>query len=169
MNSRLYEKIKRDAQLIESLKGTLTSASSSYQKAKGDSRRKQTKLLEYRRRLRDAKEAVSVLKRDLGDNAIDRYMASEEGYDQQREIFDRAVEEFRTMLSNTYPDFDFSIFNKEVDAALAARVRPEQEPVEDLATKFSEVALSEGEPSDVSDDEDFGVDHLDKGKAPAEE
>ena len=142
VNSRLYEKVKQDAQLIESLKGNLTSASSSYRKSKADSRKKHAKLMEYRRRLRDSNEAISILKRDLGENAIDRFMTSDEGYDQQREIFDRAVEEFRVMLSNTYPDFDFSMFNKEVDATLAAWVRPAHDPVEDLAAKFSEGALS---------------------------
>ncbi|TXG58291.1 hypothetical protein EZV62_016120 [Acer yangbiense] len=154
VNTKLHDKIKHDQVLVRALKDNLGQASSSYQKSKALCRKKQAKLLDYRNRLREANQAIATMKRDLGENAIDRYAISDECYDQHKETFDRAVEEFKVMLGNTYLDFDFSEFNKEVADAFATRVKSMQDLVEDLSLRFSEVALSDEDPTDVSSDDE---------------
>ncbi|KAK0584956.1 hypothetical protein LWI29_021350 [Acer saccharum] len=113
-------------------------------------------VIEFLCSLRSANETISTLKKDLGENAIDRYVISEECYERDRDIFDQAVRDLKVMLHNSYPDFDFFEFDKEVVTALEARVQPVHDLVEDLSLKFTKVSLSEGKPTDVlSDDERF--------------
>ncbi|KAK0573717.1 hypothetical protein LWI29_012392 [Acer saccharum] len=117
LNSKLYDKIKRDRGLVESLRDKLEGASTFYRKSKAECRKKHEKLIEYRYCLRSANETIESMKRDLGENAVDRYVISDEGYKRDKDIFDRAVEDLKVMLGNKYPDFDFSEFHKEVAAA----------------------------------------------------
>ena len=102
------------------------------------------------------------MKRDLGENAVDRFLVSDEGYERDKDIFDRAVEDLKVMLGSKYPDFDFSEFHKEVAAAQAGRVKPASDPIEDLSLTFSAECISEEEPEDVSEDETF-LDEPEKG------
>ena len=149
VNVKLYDKVKRDRELVDSLRADFDVASTSYRRAKAACRRKHEKLLEYRERLWNANEAIGRMKRDLRENAIDRYLISDDGYDRDKLIFDRAVEDLKVMLGSKYPDFDFSEFYEEV----AARVKPVSDPVDDLSLEFAEARLSDEEPSDVSDDD----------------
>ncbi|KAI9201751.1 hypothetical protein LWI28_028673 [Acer negundo] len=74
------------------------------------------------------------MKRDLGDNVVDRFVISDECYDQDKEIFNRAFED------------------------LKARVKLVNDQVEDLSLRFSEAYISDEEPMDVSEDDER--DHL---------
>ena len=117
MNVKLHDKLKRDNVLIESLRERSTEASSSYRKSKAVSRKKHMKLLKYCERPRSANKAISTMKKDLGENAIDRFVIFEECYGRDRDIFDQAVVDLKAMLDNIYPDFDFSEFHTEVAKA----------------------------------------------------
>ena len=132
VNVRLHEKAKRDNALIGSLRDKFTEASSSYRKSKAVSRKRHDKVLEYHRRLRMANKTIFAMKRDLGENAIDRFLSSEEGFERDKDIFDQAVSDLRAMLGSIYPESDFSQFDAEVSKAQKERVRPEADLVEDI-------------------------------------
>ncbi|KAK3198795.1 hypothetical protein Dsin_022210 [Dipteronia sinensis] len=51
---------------------------------------------------------------------------------------DCAVEELKEMLLRSYPDFNFTDFDREVQKAIESRERPKQDPVEDIFTAFAE-------------------------------
>ncbi|KAK2645633.1 hypothetical protein Ddye_020828 [Dipteronia dyeriana] len=98
----------------ELLKTEIIELNSRYRKGKADGRNFFLKLYDYRQRIEAANKIIRGMTDDLGDNAVDLFLASEEFYSFKIENFDRVVEELEEMLLRSYLEFDFSAFDAEV-------------------------------------------------------
>ena len=151
---KVDEDLRRSLDSQEEQKKIIRDASYSYGRAKSSCRKNHDKLCDYRGRIARANETIRGMKADLGDNAVDMFVASEEFQEIQEETFDRAVKDIRKLLGRSYPDFDFSSFDAEVQKATESRVRKQSAPVADKSGDFSEEPLSDVEPEGVSSDDE---------------
>ena len=98
------DKYKVDGDLRKSIdsqeeqKKLLRDASDSYRRAKSNCKKKHDKLCDYRGRIARANETIRGMKADLGDNAVDMFVASEEFQEIQEDTFDKAVKDIRKLL-----------------------------------------------------------------------
>ncbi|KAI9185582.1 hypothetical protein LWI28_008574 [Acer negundo] len=130
------EKLPRLSAIVESQRGTIDEASTSYQRAKSLAREKQVKLCDYRERLKRANESIRWMKENLGDNAVDIFLASEDFAKIQKQTFDKAVKDVKALLLRSYPDFDFFAFDADVKMATESPVRKESDLVRDKSEDF---------------------------------
>ena len=147
-------KLKESEDLVGHQRSIISEISGSYRKAKALCRKKQEKLRDYRGRVERANESIRRMKGELGDNAVEMFLASDEFAEMQEVIFDKAVDDVRKLLLRSYPDFDFSSFDADVKKATDNRKRAEPVSVADMSGTFLEEPLSENEPEAVSDDDE---------------
>ncbi|KAK2647096.1 hypothetical protein Ddye_022291 [Dipteronia dyeriana] len=103
---------------------------------------------------------------DLEDNVVDMFLVSDEFNSNQTEIFDRTVEEMKTLLVDSYPWFNFRAFDAEVQKRIEGLVKQFQNSVEDISLAFTEVTISNDEHSDVSFDDERTIEAV-RGKGDA--
>ncbi|KAK1571844.1 hypothetical protein Q3G72_023946 [Acer saccharum] len=119
--SKVDEKLQIALGTILSLKVEASEASTSYWKAKAKCRENQTKLRDYRTCIGVTNITIKDMREDLGDNVVDAFLASEEFYNTQAGIFDRAVEEVNEIFTQAYPNLDLSNFNSQLKKTMDSR------------------------------------------------
>ncbi|KAK3180687.1 hypothetical protein Dsin_000076 [Dipteronia sinensis] len=96
--SELESRTQRDQETIKSLKADLGEVSASYWRSKAECQRKHAKLLDYRKRIEAANDSIRVMKCDLGYNAVNLLLVSDEFYNNQMDTFDLVVEELKSRV-----------------------------------------------------------------------
>ena len=162
---RTEAKLRDALALVDTQRAFIGETSAAYKKAKAICREKHAKVCDYRERIKRANATIRRMKKDLGENAVDRYVNSEDFYEVQEQSFDGAVEDVRKLLGRSYPEFDFSLFDAEVEKAVAARVKPTLDPVTDITKNFLEEPVSEEEPEVVSSDDESLIPDKAPGRA----
>ena len=162
---KVEEKLRESRALVDTQRTIISETSGAYQKAKAACRVRHAKVCDYRERIKRANATIRGMKKDLGENAVDRYVNSEDFYEVQEQSFDGAVEDVRKLLGRSYPEFDFSLFDAEVEKAVAARVKPTLDPVTDITKNFLEEPVSEEEPEVVSSDDESLIPDKAPGRA----
>ena len=78
---KVEEKLRESRALVDTQRTIISETSGAYQKAKAACREKYAKVCDYRERIKKANAMIRGMKKDLGENAVDRYVNSEDFYE----------------------------------------------------------------------------------------